>query len=220
MAKIINIGSKTWSTKKEAEAFYRAILHASTLNAPLEEEDFHEVYSLLLNHPSAQEKIQGGVEYLYVGNDEHGGRCFHIKHPDGTSEAFSFLKSISGESSGLSKFDKAARKAVEEDTSSHKRKYFGEEPTAVCELTGVDLMWAGAHVDHAPPNYFSTIVSSFLTEYGVDPSTEGYTSKTGYGCEFTNPKLAECFREFHNSRAKLRVICKKKNMAMAHLARR
>lgn len=34
MAKIINVGSKTWSSKKEAEAFYRAILHASTVTLP------------------------------------------------------------------------------------------------------------------------------------------------------------------------------------------
>lgn len=94
----VALGFKTFKNVVEMYEYFNDILNASTLDQDLNEYEYKAVVDLLeKGHASAKEKIGGGIESIaVVSHPEWGSRCFTLTRTDGSTEDFSYRKSIEG----------------------------------------------------------------------------------------------------------------------------
>jgi hypothetical protein len=191
----------------------RSILNNNELRDPIIADDDLFLRDLISLHPESDKKVGVGVMYFEVRDNDWGGRTFWIVRKDLSETDFSFLKCLS-EPTPMQNFRSACRRAVVEDILSFKRSMFTPFDVVFCPVTGEDLVWDTAHVDHAPPYTFDAIAREFaatrkdITD-DVEPSHDG--DLTTY---FKDAETARVFREFHNARAKLRVVSIKANLSI------
>ncbi len=88
--KSITVGDRHFTYQKDALEYYRDLLSRYNIGDTLSDRDFDEVYELLKNHPDASKKIGIGILSIFVAQDGYGGKCFHVKRTDNTTENFSF----------------------------------------------------------------------------------------------------------------------------------
>ena len=184
--KPIEIGVRFWEFQKDALKHYQDILSSYEIDDELIGEDFNEIFDLIKNHPSAEEKIGNGVASIVVKGDAYGSKCFHIIRKDGSQDNFSYRKAVVGEARPFTKFCQACRKAVEQDISNLKTKYFLDENDfpknqAKCQETGIEITRENSHVDHRHPNTFSVIVDRFIEIEHIDLNSVSYETEGQYG---------------------------------------
>ena len=124
-------------------------------------------------------------------------------------------------SSAKRRYSGACRAAVQQTIVAFKTKYYQEHADALghvsCAVSGLPVSTDDAHVDHAPPNTFDTIVQGFLsicaTKNGTTPAH--VLSHTEYvaGRFFDHNEIA-AFVEYHTTNASLRVLTARTNLSL------
>jgi hypothetical protein len=222
-SKPIKLGRLSFATQQAALAHYQEILHRVRVFEAFQGNDLADAIALLMNHPSAVEKIGPGIKQLYVGLSKYGERCFHVKRIDGSMEDFSYRKCIAGNPSAFTDFSAACREAVAEDVSEFKRDYFRKHANADgkvrCPETGDWMALHEAQVDHPLPLTFSVIVKTFLAHKKLAPETVLYVNADGGGSLFSDAALSAEFRAWHKQVCHVRVITAERNQAKAGMAR-
>lgn len=219
-AKHYYISGEPFETKTALMTKIRKILNAYDLYESIDHLDFQFMLEILKLHYRASEKIGVGVTSIRIEPDGlHGTtRCFVLLRADGKSTDFSYKKCLDGRKSELSLFKEAARNAIAEQIINFKNRAFeecGAGGAILCPIKQILVTKSESHVDHEPPLTFDAIVSSFISENGIDVKKVNYV---GYGdhCytkKFSDSTLTEKFSQYHKNRAKLRITSKPGNLS-------
>lgn len=215
----VQIGDKAWLNKKSALEHYQKILASHSAGSILDDEEYEDIAALLLNHPSAKQKIGSGIKSITVNSDQFGTKCFHVNRTDGTSDNFSYKKCVNGESSPITNFSQACRKSVEVDIIKLRDELFSSGKPVKCQESGQLLSLDQAHIDHRQPNTFSMIVERFIEIEGIDVNDVEYISQGVYGRALKDSTISMKFRNYHKEKAKLRVVAKDRNLRRSYLAK-
>jgi len=222
MKKPIHIGDMNFGTKKEALAHFKRILNSYGYGESLTEPDFIDVLALLRIHPRAEEKIGVGVRAIRVEGIRYKTKCFRIVRTDSSFDVFSYTKCINGRHSPIAKFRRTCRDLVREDLRGVKKAYFkahSKKGEVKCQETGEWGSWEDLNTDHRQPNTFSVIVDRFIEVNGVDVEAVDYVEVMDAVYEFADESLSAAFREYHRSKANLRLVKRTRNLGRSHLAR-
>jgi hypothetical protein len=222
MKKLILIGDISFSTKKEALAYFKSILNSYVYGESLREPDFLDVLALLRLHPRAEEKIGVGVREICVEEVRYKTKCFRIVRTDSSSDVFSYTKCINGRHSPIARFRRTCRDVVQEDLRGVKDAFFkahSKKGKVKCQETGEWCSWEELNVDHRQPNTFSVIVDRFIELKGIDVEAVTYSEVMDAVYEFDDESLCKAFREYHRSKANLRLVKRVNNLGRSHLGR-
>jgi hypothetical protein len=218
----IVIHDQVFDSQKAAQEFFGEILNSSSLNEPVQSEDFDRIVALLARHPEAHEKIGAGVRQISVRRVVYGTRCFWLTRTDGTETDFSYLTCVKGKGPTLDQeYLQACRSAVEAALRKAKQNHFelhaDAEGRVRCDISGVPIGIQEAHLDHAPPVTFEVIAAFFRRERHIDPSYSIITPPADkqFQAKFIEPALARDFESFHREHARLRIVAKKLNLALS-----
>jgi len=205
----ITIGDKVFKTKSDATKHYKSILNSYELGQTLNEQDYEDVMSLLVLHPSYTSKAGSGIVGIYVGDTDYfANRCFHIRRSDGTTEDFSYGKCLSGELPEYTSFSKACKKTVENNVFWWKENYFKKHQvnnTMKCSITNEDITWEQCRATHDPSTTLASIVRGFIDEEKIDLSKVKYKKDGEYGWNLEDEDLIKKFRSYHRKNSKLRI---------------
>jgi hypothetical protein len=209
----------SFNSKKQAQDYFREILHRNPLGADLTGQDHTDVMALLTRHPKFNEKQGCGILALLVDRDDSpNGRCFHLRRTDGTTDNFSFPQCLDGAPSARTRFMKAARFAIQSDVTAFREQVFNDQEQCFdgfvrCAKTGTWVSSANAHIDHAEPLTFSRIVRDFISIRNINlDEFSSYLHQGLYGCFFSDSKMIEDFRQYHAEVAVLQVVTKESNL--------
>ena len=103
-----------------------------------------------------------------------------------------------------------------------KQRYFREhskDGKVKCQDTSEYITFDDAHVDHRQPNTFSIIVDRFIELHRINLKEITYDKSEKYGHVFTDENLAKEFKDYHASKAKLRIVKKSRNLSRSFQAR-
>ena len=184
--------------------------------------DFEDLVDLIGIRPDSESKIGVGIDAIRVITIRHKTRCFELIRKDKTSEVFSYIKCINGQSNPLSKFSKTCRETVIEDLRNVKLGYFKKHSVkgkVKCQETGELCKWEELNVDHRQPNTFSVIVDRFIEVNQIDLTQIQYLEVVDAVYNFSDLDLTKNFRSYHKDKANLRIIMKGKNLGRSHLGR-
>ena len=137
-------------------------------------------------------------------------------------EAFSYTKCINGSQSNNTKFSRTCREVIQKDLRDVKQKYFSQNSNkgqVKCQETGELCFWEELVIDHRQPNTFSVIVDRFIEVNRIDIAKIEYIEKIDAVYEFKDSEIANKFREYHKSKANLRIVKKGKNSGRSYQAR-
>lgn len=188
-------------TKEEV----RAILYAYPLNAILSPDHEKIVLGILQDHPNAIEKVDVGVQCIFVKDGSYGTRCFWLHRIDGTYVDFSFLACFD---KPRDDFPKAARRAVEPSIKEFRDTL---PETFNCPILGIPLTPTTCHIDHVAPLTFKQIIKLFRGHRTEDIIEYDHS---GIGVCFSDKDLEKEFIKFHDVIAVLRGISKKANLSL------
>jgi len=208
------LAGKLYKTKKDVKELMRYILHKYKIGEYLKEEDAKVIMDLLKYHPRYEHKKGNGIKAIFVGEGKHKNKCFYIERIDGTKTDFSYLKCIYGEKF-INLLKQACRNAIWPYILEFKRKIFENNEKVICPLTGRQLSWEDAHIDHENPP-FEEIFQRWYVSYGYRAKKEDliFDEDGLRGVKFRNKALKNSFVKFHNKLAKLRIISKEANLKL------
>ena len=242
MRKPIIIGKNEFKYKKDAIAFYRAILNSYDYNESLTDEDYYNIFDLLEyghffcdeddidTEPSdTSENIDEAedssltIDDIKVSKVQFNTKCFELFYSDKTSQYISYLMLIKQKRYTPEElFYTACRNAVHSDVRAVKQKYFDDNSVkgqVKCQETGILSKWTELVIDHRQPNTFSIIVDRFKEVNRFDLDTIEYTSNEQNHIIFEDEDLAYNFREYHKEKANLRIVRKECNSSRTGMAR-
>jgi hypothetical protein len=213
------ISAEVFRTKREIVAHVRGILARTQIGSELAPADRGFMLSLLQRHPSASRKIGPGIRAIRVDLNTHWApqKAFVLVRIDGSETDFSYYSCIYP-SAHDAKFCEACRQAVVADVLAFKKRFFetaaDEFNEVACAVTGERVSWNDAHVDHAPPWTFKTIVNAFVGEQGIDVAAVPLAGDgdNEWQSTFADPAMSDRFRHFHNERARLRLVTRTVNL--------
>jgi len=209
MAKLFAVFYGTqFRTKGEARKFFSLLLQGGSLETPISDETEHRtLFSLLQYHSEREDKVGAGVKHFFRRVNPHPIRAtigFWIKRIDDTEIDFSYINCLDGVSyrgdNRKREFTTACRRAVAPCIAAFRESYF--------DLFGDDPNFQDSQIDHAPPWPFKRIVEEFEKAIGYSGKFHDY-SPVDWGFP---PEVEQQFREFHDARAKLRVLSAKENL--------
>jgi hypothetical protein len=224
----IAIGKNEYGSKKAAIAHYRSILNSYDFGQPLNGVDFYDLIDLLNYSPFENEMPEAPsdnpiyISEIKVSRVQFNTKCFEIFYEDGTSCYISYLLYINGKSySDADMFIKACRSAIRTDIHAVKSRYFKGTVNrmAACMETGALSRWDELVVDHRQPNTFSVIVDRFKELYQIEPEALEYERDEKNNVVFADASLADKFREYHRTKANLRIVRRERNSSRNGLAR-
>ncbi len=246
MAKPLKIGQNEFKFKKDALAYYKAILNSYNFGESLSDSDLQAVANLLeydyLNSLTEDEKIELEnedsekvenstgqsednfyIKDIQVARVQFNTKCFEVFYADGTSQYISYLMLINNKEHNSEKmFYVACRNSVHADIRAVKQAYFDTHSLkgqVKCQETGVLSKWTELVVDHRQPNTFSIIVDRFKEVTNLDLEAIEYTSNAQNQIIFKDESLTEDFRAYHKNKANLRLVRKECNSSRAAMAR-
>ena len=213
MGKKISLGHLSFSTKKEAEAFFREIRDRYQDGEILSSNDEWFLNNLLQGHPDREQKIAGGVKAFSVQTVQYGTRCFVIHREHGTSTEFSFLSCIRGENI-ISDRNKALREEVSSQIEAFRRETFILN-SITCPITNEVLSIQTCHIDHAPPFPFATLVQAWLEHEGIsfDEIIITQPSDNQFLARMTDDQQKRSWSSFHKRMAILRAVAPIANLS-------
>ena len=83
----------------------------------------------------------------------------------------------------------------------------------------LECSWEGLNTDLRQPNTFLITVDRFIELNGIDVEKVKYSEVMDEVYEFDDEKLAQAFREYHCSKATLRLVKRKRNLSRLHQAK-
>lgn len=219
----VTLAGSVFANKSAATKFYRHLLQNAPIGVAYERPSpaFAVLHALLECHHDSVEKIGYGVGGFVKRPDGHPlGRncCWWVRRwADEPEEIdFSYIRAIDDAFDGnraLKDFRHSCRRAVRDDIADFKKAALGMFGSCVpSAISGEDVAFADAEVDHAPPLIFANLVDLFITETGIDIASTPYVDYSGVDWGFA-PWLEQRFRAFHKENAVLRVISAAENRA-------
>lgn len=211
-----NISGTQFNSKKSVIEYVRENIHSKYPDHQvLSGEHLRFMVALLRHHPWSDQKIGVGVREMWIQpNENYPTRGFWLEREDGTKTDFSFYRCVSPPSP-LRDFKEACRRAIAPFVIDFRQRFFRHQATATCPVLGKSIAIHSSHVDHAPPETFEKIVSDFIEARGVDvekaPLMEHDDGKIGNW--FVDDVFENDWINFHNERAKLRVISVEANLS-------
>ena len=213
-------GNRRFATKSEAESAIREVLYRYEAGNELVGADEELIAAVLIQHPHARDKIGAGVQRIRVRLvNEWGkkGRCFEIVRIDGSVTDFSFQKALHP-ASKRQLFKEACRDLISKEIMDFRHRAFdtsGEDGRIDCPVTGDRISrMEESHVDHDPP--FDELVEALIQSEGIDiesvilsGSEDGELRKS-----FQDQELAQKWRAYHRTHARLRVVSKRANLSV------
>lgn len=222
MRNLVQIGDKTYATKKDALNHYKNILNSYDFGETISRDNLSDLFDLLETHPNVIEKVGVGIESIRIVKLKYSTKAFELVRFDGSTEYFSYTKRINAPKNNFTKFREACRKAIQDDLRSVKLAYFdkySKKGQVKCQETGELLKWEDLSVDHRQPNTFSVIVDRFVELNNINLSEVEYFQIGGDMDEIANNELKEKFRQYHKDKANLRVVKKNLNLGRSFQAR-
>lgn len=246
MARPLKIGQNEFKFKKDALAYYKAILNSYNFGESLSDSDFQAVADLLeydyLNSLAENEELEPEsedseevasstdeseddfyIKDIQVARVQFNTKCFEVFYADDTSQYISYLMLINNKRYEPEKlFNIACRNSVHADIRAVKQGYFDTHSVkgqVKCQETGILSKWAELAVDHRQPNTFSIIVDRFKETTNPDLETIEYTSNAQNQIIFKDESLTESFRSYHKNKANLRLVRKECNSSRTAMAR-
>jgi hypothetical protein len=247
MGKLLKIGQKEFKFKKDAIAYYKAILNTYNFGQSLNDSDYDAVIALLyydyLNNVGANEDSEQEneevlaitendpdeseedttIEDIKVARVQFNTKCFEVFYSDNTSQYISYLMLINNNQYNPEKlFYVTCRNSVHADIHAVKREYFDKHSIkgqVKCQETGILSTWTELAVDHRQPNTFSIIVDRFKEVNNFDLEAIEYSTNANNQLVFKNEDLTQRFRNYHKAKANLRIIRKECNSSRTGLAR-
>lgn len=213
------ICGETFTTKAALQKKIQAILYRYNNDDFLSEQDLLFMVDVLRLHPDAIIKIGCGVESIQVRQNPiyRQSRGFWVVRYDGSETDFSYLECLK-ETPHHHRFTRACRVAIEPYIAQARRKFFLERGGRIanCPITREIITPDNCHVDHAAPNTFKVILSSFVSETGLDISSVKVNGNGEDGVlqDTLDDKTLEAkWVEYHNARAVLQVVSRTANLS-------
>lgn len=249
MRKPFKIGQKEYKFKKDAIAYYKAILNSYNFGQSLNDSDYNDLIDLLNfdyfnyligtenpveineeddNKNSITEKDEIDeeglvIEDIKVVRVQFNTKCFEVFYNDKTSRYISYLMIINNrEYSPECLFYVACRNSIHSDIHSVKQEYFDNNSVkghVKCQETDKLLKWTELVVDHRQPNTFSIIVDRFKEVNRINLGEIEYTSNEQNLIIFKDENLTQNFKKYHKEKASLRVVRKECNSSRTGMAR-
>ena len=210
------INGEVFTTKKSVEERVKCILYSYAGGQELSQDDFDFISDLLTLHDGYEQKRGCGIESIFIrSNPVYRIPGFWIRRIDGTETDFSYLKCLRP-SSKRREFEQALRAAVAPDIQQFRIDFFSRGPSR-CPFTGESLTFANAHVDHAAPYTFKSLVDSFIDTYVYDfdrveilgKGVDGVIQRT-----LADDGLMDSWIAYHRQWAKLRVVSRTANLSL------
>jgi len=218
----VSVGGKSFESKADALAYFKAILNSYEFGERLKEFDFNDVISLIESHPKREKKMGAGIKEVRVVKSKYNSKCFELVRVDGTAELPSYTKRINSPPTPFSIFLNACRQAIQEDLRNVKLVYFqkhSKKGAVKCQETGKYLKWEELSIDHRQPNTFSIIVDRFIEIHNLDVNQIQILEIEGGPNELADSEMKEKFREYHKKKANLRIVSKRANLGRSHQAK-
>lgn len=95
---VIKLATRDFAAKKDAKAYFRAMLNRYKPGDRVNDDDGKDLASLLTRHPRAGEKIGPGIDHFEVMSADYNTQCFWAVRTDETMERFSYQTCIGAES--------------------------------------------------------------------------------------------------------------------------
>ncbi|MCW0482586.1 hypothetical protein [Gaoshiqia sediminis] len=159
---------------------------------------------------------------MKIARLKYNTKSFELVRLDGSTEYFSYTKRINSPKSGFTRFSEACRQVIQEDLRSVKVDYFArysKKGRVKCQETGEFLTYEELSLDHRQPNTFSVIVDRFIELKKIDLNEIEYIQIDGGPNELKDKDLEEEFRQYHKSKANLRIVKKNLNLGRSFQAR-
>jgi hypothetical protein len=171
---------------------------------------------------TAPGKLQLTPEFTNVGTQHR-----RSKRKRSNDEEYIPASAARAPPSAKRRYSGACRAAVQETIAAFKTKFFEEHADTAghvpCAVSGLPVSINEAHVDHAPPNTFDTIVKGFLHVYAAEHNTTPAHvlahSEYVAGRFFDHNKSA-AFLEYHTANASLRILTARTNLSLPRMRQR
>lgn len=181
--------------------------------------EYKIVMDLLMNHPSAEDKIGIGVDYFFVqhlfwNKDSY---MFIIHRKDGSIDDFSYLKCLSKNKDKPKKenWNAIFRGVIKNQIDSFKMaayKEVGIESGFICSHTNLKYSKFHAHIDHVYPLTFDSILNEFITINKINLTDIELKHYKDEQPKILNKEIFYAFQEFHKERAVLRIVSNSVNL--------
>ena len=112
MRNLVQIGDKTYATKKDALNHYKNILNSYDFGETISRDNLSDLLDLLETHPNVIEKVGVGIESIRIVKLKYSTKAFELVRLDGSTEYFSYTKRINAPKNDFTKFREACRKAI------------------------------------------------------------------------------------------------------------
>jgi hypothetical protein len=161
--------------------------------------------ALLHRHPDAAQKIGPGIRFISVGAmpGQLNTRGFTVHRTDGSSTDFSWRECIT-ETSHRTRVLTAMREAIVPQKLAFKQAESGAGQLR-CAITGENLTWDNAEVDHLPPG-FTALADAFAAAaggYGKIPLVPSADGMIGRPME---PDHESGWTQYHQQQARLQIL--------------
>lgn len=218
----VEIGGRVFRTKTEATAFFKAMLARYKAGETVNDRDGLMLRALIERHPERDQKVDVGIRGFYVDMATMGTKCFWLQRIDGTKTDFSYPTCVRGTAPSVrSQAISALRRVVDRDIVIAKRRKFDDlkddDGKVECPATGEALSWEDVHADHQQPMTFEVICTTFAAsrKIGLEDLPITYGADNQLTPALTDESLAEAFRQYHHSVAKIRIVSKRRNLLEA-----
>lgn len=214
----IELGGEEFPTKDAAKKRIQAMLGGYQPGMIVNAFDSLILCDLVQRHPNAEQKIGAGIAgFRVIRNPEYpSSKCFALVRTDGSVTDFSYNECLRPTPPNQ-KAKNGFRSAIMTDILQFKQSAFDEaDGPLFCPFTGEKLGFAGAHVDHAPPDTFASLLERFLTMEGISlGSIEVKPSMdNSYLDRLADEALESRWVAFHNHYANLRIVSETANLSI------
>lgn len=199
-------GDQTFTSKQAARKYTSALAHRYRDPPGLVSDPGDDAFmrAVLKQHPRAAiYEALGVAGFMTWTEPVYGTLGMRVVLADGTSDAFSYLVSL-GIRTDNSHISKVFREHISPQTRSWKAQQFATPPV-YCAMTGVELDWTTGQVDHVYPDTFSSLLKEFLAREVVG-EVEFEEAPEGIGSRIKDRQLATAWEEFHQQRARYRML--------------
>jgi hypothetical protein len=238
MRKPFKIGQKEYKFKKDAIAYYQAILNSYDFGQSLNDSDYEDIVDLIdyknSNYPieiyGSEQEVEDEeidnnliIEDIKIARVQFNTKCFEVFYKDQTSQYISYIMIINNKKyTPESLFYVACRNSVHDDIRAVKQDYFDKNSVkgqVKCQETGKLSKWTELAIDHRQPNTFSIIVDRFKEVTKIDLENLEYTSTEQNHIIFKNEYVTKAFKKYHKEKANLRIVRKECNSSRTGMAR-
>jgi hypothetical protein len=216
----ITINNTEFATIAKAEEHARQISKAGVGTRLLQpEHDFMMDYFKTYHHDWIN-KRGVGIDYFYISKAiPYGTIGFKLVRIDGTEDDISYTISKIVKSNPKKDFILALRYLIRPQIQEYRDNAFRGKTVLVCPLTSNEVTQQSCHVDHHEPT-FNEIAEGFIADRSI-VDFEGLVQESAISkAEYIllNKTLEKDYYEYHQQRAKLRILSKTGNLSIAKKA--